>query len=326
MLQSLCSFLGALFLTQSVRHYALQNLMDVPNHRSAHAHPTPRGGGISFVLMSLLFSTYLYLGGFYDSVQILSVGFGGLAIAILGFWDDHFALSAKIRLLCQFLIVYGVLWAFSPIPALEFFKGVSIPSFLMFILCGVGVVWILNLYNFMDGINGIAGFEALFFFLVGALFFNLEGAYAIADFMVCLAFAVLGFLCFNFPRASIFMGDVGSSFLGFVAGILVVWALSIDVYLFYALLILLAVFISDATVTLIMRIGRGESLTEAHKSHLYQRAFFRYGLYKVIALCTLLNLFFLFPLAFFVLRGYISPFLGLICAYLPISLMVFLIS
>ena len=193
------------------------------------------------------------------------------------------------------------------------------------ILCALYLVWMLNLYNFMDGIDGIAGIEAITVTLTGAalsMWFVMPSSSACSA-VVLLALlaaaAVLGFLVWNFPPAKIFMGDAGSGFLGILMGTLSLMAGLEVPALFWSWVILLGVFVVDATVTLFRRLARRQRLYEAHRSHAYQFAARCLGAHLPVSLMVgLINLCWLLPIAYFVATGGISGVVGVLIAYVPL--------
>ncbi|BBH47469.1 hypothetical protein KU43P_39460 [Pseudomonas sp. KU43P] len=184
------------------------------------------------------------------------------------------------------------------------------------------LVWMLNLYNFMDGIDGIASVEAIVVCTGGALIYWLTGHAALGGAPLLLAFAVAGFLIWNFPPARIFMGDAGSGFLGVVIGALSIQAAWADPSLFYSWLILLGVFVVDATWTLVHRLARGEKVYEAHRSHGYQFAARRNGRHLPVTLGVLfIDLLWLLPLAVAVALGWLDGLVGVLIAYVPLGIL-----
>ncbi|MNQ74182.1 putative undecaprenyl-phosphate N-acetylglucosaminyl 1-phosphate transferase [compost metagenome] len=192
-------------------------------------------------------------------------------------------------------------------------------GWLGYALAAFYLVWLLNLYNFMDGIDGIASVEAICVCLGGALLYLLigEGGAALAP--LSLAVAVAGFLFWNFPPARIFMGDAGSGFLGIALGVLSLQAAWVAPQLLWSWLILLGVFIVDATWTLFRRLLRGDKVYEAHRSHAYQYASRKFGKHLPVTLAVaMLNLGWLLPIALWVGVGGVDGVLGLLVAYLPL--------
>jgi len=229
--------------------------VDEPNERSSHLLPTPRGGGIGIWLAFIL-------AGFFI---IKNTGFVLIAstAGLLGFFEDRFSLPSKFRLAIQFVISTAVIWLLAGFP-------VSTLSAALFLFWVIFVTGTSNFYNFMDGINGIAGLSgAVGFGLLSYFAFFMSNEPEIALMSASLASACLGFLPFNILRAKVFMGDVGSIFLGFVFGSFVI-KLSVDISVFLCLVMFLNMFYADAVVTILVRWSRGENLMKAHRRHLYQ--------------------------------------------------------
>lgn len=278
--------------THGVLRYAqARDLLDHPNERSSHVAPTPRGGGLAIVLSFLAALVVLHSLGRVNEMLLWGLGGGGLAVAVVGFVDDHGHLSAQVRLLVHFAAVAWALYWLCGMPPLPVGGGYVIDGPAWTALGAVGLVWVLNLYNFMDGIDAIAGVEAVCVAL-GALL--LGGATT----WLLLAVAVAGFLALNWPPARIFMGDVGSGFVGFALGILAVDAAAWEQVPLASSAILLGVFLVDATVTLFRRWLRAERLSEAHRSHAYQHAARRFGGHRPVVLAVIaINVLWLLPWA-----------------------------
>jgi Fuc2NAc and GlcNAc transferase len=308
-------------LTGWLRHYALtKRLLDVPNERSSHSVPTPRGGGVAIVLSFLAALPVLLWAGWLGRGEAVALGGAGVLVALIGFLDDHGHIPARWRLLVHFgAAAWGLYWL-GGFPAVNVF-GVSLAGgWVGQALAAVYLVWLLNLYNFMDGIDGIAGIEAITVCLGGALLYWLAApdAYAWAASLL-LAAAVAGFLIWNYPPAKIFMVDAGSGFLGLMLGLLSVQAAMLQSTLFWSWLILLGAFIVDATVTLLRRLVNGEKVYEAHRSHAYQYAARKFGSHKTVSLAYgLVNLVWLMPLALAVAGGLLDGLTGVLIAYAPL--------
>jgi len=242
-----------------------RNLIDTPNHRSSHSRPTPRGGGVALVgafYLGLLGAWQLSLVQTVTLLLLLT----GLPIAIISYIDDMVSLGARVRLAVQLICAAAFLVLLPAFPPLTVF-GYILPAAPTFAIYLLGMVWLTNLYNFMDGIDGIAAGQTI---AVGALWAAaLPGNATVVPLL--LAATALGFLKYNFPPARIFMGDVGSAFCGFIiAALTLVQALEFALSpLFW--LIPLTPFIADATLTLTIRMIRGQRLSEAHRSHAYQK-------------------------------------------------------
>ncbi|TVT82781.1 glycosyltransferase family 4 protein [Pseudomonas sp. H3(2019)] len=307
-------------LTAALRKYALsRSLMDIPNARSSHSVPTPRGGGVAIVLGVLLALGLLFFAGIISSSDFLAIAGAGAAIAVIGFMDDHGHIAARWRLLGHFGAAGWLLFWLGGLPAVEL-GGISLNlGWLGHVLALFYLVWLLNLYNFMDGIDGIASLEAICVCLGACLIYWMAGLESLIWAPLLLAIAVAGFLYWNFPPARIFMGDAGSGFLGIVLGGFSLQAAWVSAPMLWAWLILLGVFIVDATFTLFRRLLRGDKVYEAHRSHAYQFASRHFGRHLPVTLAVgLINLFWLLPIAVCVTRYGLDGALGVILAYAPL--------
>jgi len=312
--------LVAALLTGALRRYALaRSLLDIPNARSSHSVPTPRGGGLAIVLSFLVALPLAALGGWVAWPLAWALLGAGAGIALLGFLDDHGHIAARWRLLGHFAGAAWVLWWLGGLPAVAVLGGTLDLGWLGHVLAAVYLVWVLNLYNFMDGIDGIASVEALCVCLGGAGLYLLLDQPGLAVPPGVLACAVAGFLYWNFPPARIFMGDAGSGFLGIVLGALSLQAAWVAPQLLWSWIILLGVFIVDATWTLLRRLLRGDKVYEAHRSHAYQYASRQFGRHLPVTLAVgALNVLWLFPVAFLVGTGRLDGLVGVALAYLPL--------
>lgn len=250
-------------------------VMDVPNERSSHAVPVPRMGGVPLVLATLLACAGFALSSSPATVAIsravaVSLSFATV-MGALGFRDDLSPLSPLFRFLVQTgaaLVACLILAGGNASPVL---LGAAIPAWAWIPAASVWVVWMMNLYNFMDGIDGLAGGEALVggSFLSAVFFAEGEAGWGVANLLVASASA--GFLRYNWSPARIFLGDAGSMFLGAFFGIQSVAAASTTAVPLVVLLLPFSNFILDATFTLLRRMRRGEKWYRPHRSHFYQR-------------------------------------------------------
>lgn len=293
------AFLAAALITALVRYYLLRlKVLDIPNERSSHSVPTPRGGGISIVLVFLLAVLWLVHAGSLPSSLGLALIGGGLAVALAGILDDRFRVPASFRLVIHFSAAAWALWQLNGMGPLHLGSIVWNWGWLGHLLTLVGLVWMINLYNFMDGIDGIAGVEALCVSGFAALLLAWAGLAGLSGAAMALAAASAGFLVWNWPPARIFMGDVGSGFLGFVLGVLAIASARERPWLLWPWLILLSVFIVDSILTLLRRAAGGARWYEAHRSHAYQHAALRYHSHlKVTSTVASIDALWLFPLA-----------------------------
>ena len=310
----------AFLLTWFLRRYALaRSLIDIPNARSSHSVPTPRGGGVAIVVSFLAALPIFALCVDAPPSGIWAFMGAGAAVALLGFLDDHGHIAARWRLLGHFGAAVWMLFWLGGLPAISLPGMVFDLGWVGHVLAVFYLVWMLNLYNFMDGIDGLASVEAMCVCLGACLVYALGDYPALIWMPLLLSMAVLGFLYWNFPRARIFMGDAGSGFLGLMLGGLSIAAAGVGTNLLWVWLILLGVFIVDATFTLSRRLLRGDKVYEAHRSHAYQFASRKAGGHFPVTLSVLvINLFWLTPIAIGVGVSGLNGLLGLVIAYAPL--------
>lgn len=316
-----CAMLSGLTLTFYLRGYAISNkIIDIPNHRSSHSIPTPRGGGVAFVVTFIVGVLALYLWKAHFSTSLfLILFFGSSLIALVGFFDDLKHIPAKWRLLGHFVIAFFAVVLLGGFPSIEIFGFNTNFHIIGYFIGSLFIVWLINLYNFMDGIDGLAASEAVFVCISGFLLYSFIGQPLYSFPLLLLAGAVAGFLVLNFPPAKIFMGDAGSGFLGFALGVLCLQAAFIDASLFWAWLVLLGVFIVDATLTLFRRLFFGLKVYEAHRTHAYQYASRHLGSHLPVTMSIFaINLLWLLPIAYLVVDGLVPGAIGLVVAYLPL--------
>ena len=308
--------------TQLIRNSGSRiSALDVPNERSSHATPTTRGGGISIVVIVIATLIGLWLTNTMGARDAFSIAAGSLTVALVGFLDDRGLLtSARWRLLGHLIAAIIIVSGLRGVPALPVF-GNSVDIGVIGSILGVlYLMWLLNLFNFMDGIDGITGVETLTTGLCGAyLVWDIAPQSQLWFVPISLAGAALGFLILNWPPAKIFIGDVGSGFIGILFGGLSIQAAHTSSRLGWSWVILMGVFIVDATVTLIRRTLRHERLHVAHRSHAYQHMAIRFGRHAPISLAVgAINLLWLFPIAILVAHETIDGFSGVIIAYVPL--------
>lgn len=287
-------------ITGVLRYYACAlGVLDFPNDRSSHSAPTPRGGGLAIVLVFLSSMIWLATKGLVDRSLMLVLCGGGVLIAAVGFVDDHRHIPAAYRLIVHFAVMIFVVCYLGRLPPINFGFIVIDFGIISMVVTTICLVWFLNLYNFMDGIDGIASIEAICIAGTAALLTLLNGGSGkyIAPYLLLIA-AVVGFLIWNWPTARIFMGDTGSGFLGFVLGIFALHSVSLGALPIWSWLILSSYFLVDATVTLFRRWLRGDRLYRPHRNHAYQRLSRFWSSQLLVSLLLLaINVFWLLPLA-----------------------------
>ncbi|TLP37768.1 MraY family glycosyltransferase [Arcobacter arenosus] len=286
-------------LTYFIKEYAIKkSLVATVNERSSHTVPTPHGGGIALAITWFLGLLYLYFTDDID-LNLFYALLVGIVISLVSFLDDIYELSAKLRLIFQSLVSLGGLYFLGGFESLDFFVFSIENQIVTNIFAFFMIIWFINLYNFLDGINGYAGSEAIFLSLSGFILFN-------ENHFIVLIVAVLGFLYWNWNKAKIFMGDVGSTLLGYNIAVFTIYYSNQTSENFWIWIILFSLFWFDATVTLIRRKLNGEKLSQAHKKHAYQRLTQAgWSHYKVTNYSVVVNII-LFCLVYFVSNIFIA--------------------
>jgi Fuc2NAc and GlcNAc transferase len=312
---------GCTVLTYSLAHLyriiALAfHIVDVPNHRSAHKDHTPTGAGISFVLVFFVgFFLVFETQPTSEQMQIMYKVLPALVlISVIGFVDDYRPLPWALRAIVQVLACTFVIWI-TGIPILNILGYQVDLGWIGLSLGVVGLVWLLNLYNFMDGIDGIAGGEAVCVLLFGTAIAWYLGSANISESALVLLLCCSGFLIINWPKARAFMGDGGSGFLGLFFGVLVITETMLSLW---SWLILLGWFTTDASLTILLRLQRGEKIHEAHNQHAYQNLNRKLGTTRTLLVVFACNTLWLLPLSSLATIAQDWASLLLILAYLPL--------
>lgn len=336
--------------TALVLHFApaLRWVRD-PNDRDSHEGLIPHGGGVGIALVSMA------AGGLVvyfptsppipkeEGLRLLAILGLALPLGVVGLVDDIQHLSAKVRFGVQVAVVSGLLVFLSELPGFSispFFlmegEGFRVDGWVLLGLVLFAGVWWINLFNFMDGIDGLAGMQAVFMLVMGAGLAARPHPEVMVDpvclLMLYVAAATIGFLWFNWPPAKIFMGDCGSTWLGFMIFAFALLSIQADRLSYAFWLVLAAVFVTDATVTLATRMLRGDRWYEAHCNHAYQRLSRRWkngnkgGQRSVTLLASAINLAWLAPLAWACLNWPEWSVAWLSLAYAPLLVGVILLG
>jgi Fuc2NAc and GlcNAc transferase len=321
-ISGLCAatMLASWALTRVFLSYAVaRGMLDVPNERSSHVQPTPRGGGAAIALTTSAALCILAVAGTVSRNFVLGFCGAGGVVAVVGFLDDRNHLKRRWRLLAHVAAASILLTTMGRIGPVTVF-GNAVSGWAMWPIGILYVVWIINLTNFMDGIDGLAASEAVTVAGGGTLLFAIGAPLADAwTVAVVFAAAAAGFLIWNCPPARVFMGDVGSGFVGVALAALSLQALTISASLFWGWIILMGAFVVDASMTLIRRMWRGERVYDAHRTHAYQHAAVRWRTHGGVTLAAVaINLFWLLPLACLVALDRINPIVAVGVAYTPL--------
>jgi len=285
-------------------------LIDKPESRSQHVIPTPVGAGVIIIIAVVtcfLFFPALVEEGFANTgLTVILV----TCLAVIGLLDDRFKLNSGLRLLLYFISA-----------GLFLFAEIGTGSLWLYCLLLFTFVWIINLFNFMDGIDGFAITQALLVFVGLAAILSVTDApqaQGLINILFLLIFSCFPMVFFNWPPASLFMGDAGAICLGFLLAALGVRVTLVDFSLGWVWLVLMMPFLVDATMTLSIRVTRGQAPHLAHRDHAYQRLTRITGSPLVVNLgLLLLHLCWLFPLAMLSLGGVYSRMIAVILATIP---------
>ena len=314
-------FCGSLLLTGLFRSYAIKMfLLDIPNQRSSHTMPTPRGGGMAIIVTFLAGSWLLVRFAVLPVEVFRGVGLCSSVVAGIGLWDDLRSVPAWVRLSVHLMTSFVVVLWMATAHSMPFLTGTLSWGLFGGVFAVISLAWLLNLFNFMDGIDGIAAVETMSVAASAMLLLWFAGAAIVYVYWLgVLIVAAAGFLVWNWPPARIFMGDACSGFLGFCLGIFALITSADTKMTLWAWFILLGVFIADATVTLSRRIWRKERFLEAHRSHAYQILARRLHSHKKVTLGVLaVNVLWLLPWAFFSISWPCYGLFFALIAYVPL--------
>ena len=320
------SFLGVYFLNKSALRF---KIVAIPNERSLHNKVTPRGGGIIIAIVFLAFLLVFYITRQIMVAEFLVLFGGGLIMAVTGFLDDILELKASIRFIIQFFAVgWGLYWI-GGIPSTVFFERLPVLYAIANAVAVVALVWFINSFNFIDGIDGLATSGATFFSLSIGGYFLWQGIEPYGSLLIVLAACSLAFLCFNWPPAKMFLGDAGSNFFGYLFGAMVLITVKNGNLSIWTWLIILAYLITDTTTTTFLRLCLVKGWYHTHRSHAYQNLARVLDNHKfVTCLITGINVFYLLPLAYLSIQyqhyawlafaASVIPILGFVLKYGPL--------
>jgi len=257
-------FIISTILVYVYRRFALQyGILDAPNHRTSHVQVTPSGAGIVFISIWLIMLCITYRHNLLSQIYFFELFIPTLMIATVSFFDDYFNLRKRYRLLTHFAAAFIALYFIGP-------AGMNLGSYyisysiLLLVIYAFYIVWSINLYNFMDGLDGLAATQAIFIFIVSGILLMVFDAPILSYLSMLLAFSILGFLVWNWPVAKIFMGDVGSTSIGLLVALFSISSQRSTSISFLIYIMLYLPFIYDTTITLLRRVIRCEKWYEPH--------------------------------------------------------------
>lgn len=296
---AICGLLAWLIAVWVERNAARLGLVQEPNHRSSHHRPTPAGGGLGIAVAASLFGLWVGQDFRFALITALSLGF-----AAIGYLDDARDVPFGYRFAAQ-AILLAVFLAWGPVlPPISVF-GMMVDGLLFAAILLFVALWWVNLFNFMDGIDGIAAMQAIFMLVCGAVLAAVSSDItgdSVVWWMWAAAFATIGFLVVNFPPARVFMGDTGSNYLAFMVAALALSSVAAGRLTYATWAVLASLFVSDATVTLVRRMWNREPFFAAHRQHAYQRLSRRLGRHRPVTLGYLAaNVLFVAPMAYLAL-------------------------
>lgn len=329
MLIAFLIFIISFVTTLAMYRFALRrSILDIPNERSSHQYPVPRGGGVGIVIAFSFSLLYLVKQHAISSDLFYALMGGGLCLAVGSFIDDIVGLKSRWRLILHFAVA---LWAIYWLGGLNFIDLGTFQLAMKWqgstLLAIIAIVWLINLYNFMDGIDGLAGIEGLTTAACASFALWLLGYPNFALLLGLLGASIAGFIFLNWPPAKIFLGDIGSAYLGYVFAVIGIATAKVQALPLTFWLIMLAIFICDATFTVVNRAWQGKQVYSAHREHAYQHLTIYGASHKQITFSIgLINLFILFPIALTSLNHpenafwYLSIILiGCLCSWLFIK-------
>lgn len=295
------------------------HLVAVADERSSHQGDIATGGGLAIAIVFLVVTWLGFKNNFISFDLFIALIGGGLILAIIGFWDDIKPLPIRFRIAAHTLAALWAIYWLGGLPSIVLGNWQLSFGHLSPVVTFLAVVWLVNLYNFMDGIDGLAGTQAITIALSATFIALLNHQLHQVWLYAALAAIVTGFLYWNWPRARIFMGDVGSGFLGYVFAILMLNSSQECIQSFWVFTILFSVFLVDASLTLFRRIVMGEPFYQPHCTHSYQiLAQYWQSHRKVTVLVLCINLFWLWPLAYLANRYPDVAFQTTLVALVPV--------
>ena len=306
-------FLLSFTLTYLIKNYALKkSLVDIPNDRSSHTTPTPHGGGIAISITWFIGLTYLYYVGEVNESLYFAL-MVGIIISVVSYVDDLIELSPKFRLITQAGVSILGLYFLGGFNEIDFIYFSIESQVLTNVFAFFMILWFINLYNFLDGIDGYSASEALFLSIGAFILFG-------NSLFLILAVSVLGFLLWNWHKAKIFMGDVGSTLLGYNIAIFTIYFSNQESVNFWIWIILFGVFWFDATVTLLRRFRNKEKLSQAHRKHAYQRLVQSGWSHSKVAIASIFLNILLFLIIYFIPNILLAFIIAMIILYICIKL------
>ena len=307
------SLFGTIYYRKfALRHHILANL----NFRTLHENPTPRGGGIVFSMVFVFFVFCLYFINLVELELMLVFGIGAGLATTVGYIDDLKGIGTIKKLILQFLLVLLILYVFNggPLSMIEQLSG-----WLSWTISAFLLLWLINVYNFIDGIDGLAISGAILILITLLLTFYITNHTSnIVPLFLVLFASCFGFLFFNWPKASIFMGDSGSIFLGYCFGAFIVYSLMNDEISFLTWLVVFGYYLGDTTTTTLIRIMLVKKWYHPHRSHAYQNLARKLDNHAIVSFGVMVyHILWLLPLAIWTVLKPNFGIIAVVLAFLP---------
>lgn len=301
-------FLFSLVLTYYIKNYAIKkSLLAKVTERSSHSVATPHGGGVAIAVTWFIGLIYLHFTNQIDPTLFYAL-LVGFIISIVSFFDDIYELSPLLRLIIQSTVALTGLYILGGLNSITFGIFEISNGVIVNIFAFIMIVWYINLTNFIDGIDGYLSGTFIFLSMAGLILFG-------GPHFGVLAASLLGFLYWNWHKAKIFMGDVGSTLLGYTIVIITIYYANQEALNFWVWITLYGLFWFDATVTLIRRKLNGESLSQAHRKHAYQRLTQAGWSHSKVTLYAFMLNITIFALVYFIPNIALSFFMSMVLLY-----------
>ena len=271
------------------------NIFDHPNQRSLHSIPKVRGGGIAILLCYEIFIFIFYLLGYLYWNFLIAQLAGGIILGMVGWIDDRNHVPVIVRFTCHFISAIILLFLFNWVSSIKILGAEYYIYFFGNIVFVFYAVWMINLFNFMDGIDGIAVSELIVPSVFIAIVFGINNHYELSLISVIIIASSIFFYKYNWPPSKMFMGDVFSGFIGFYFASITLYINNVLKMSVLIVPVLLSVFIYDATITLVRRILKKEKIWQPHSTHYYQKFAKKYGHKKVTVSVIVINIILFVP-------------------------------
>jgi Fuc2NAc and GlcNAc transferase len=304
--------------------FAIQkNILAIPKNRSLHSVAVPKGGGIIIGGVFLTGLLILLLMKIVPSELSFALLGGGITLLVVGFIDDLGEVDPIIRFVIHFLVSFWALYCLGGMPEIEVGSWILKRSWILHLLGSLGIVWFINLFNFMDGVDGMLASNSIVFSLVGAFALFWLGHDSLAIMLLLLGASLTGFLVYNWPPARVFMGDSGAAFIGYTIAVVALYSTAEEMMNFWTWIILMGYFVADTTTTMFIKIATVPGwFYEEHRNHAYQQLALVWKSHRRVTLMVLATTtFWMAPMALLSLRFHQNATILAVIALAPIVIL-----